>query len=90
MADAKCHQVVIWSSLECPILVAEPQRIWFYGKLHFSSSVYVLADIRMIFMEAKKKALLEIPPPSSAVLATSTGKVKAVLGRKKRSKYMLF
>lgn len=67
-----------------------PKNLILWEQLHFSSSVYVLADIRMIFMEAKKKALLEIPPPSSAVLATSTGKVKAVLGRKKRSKYMLF
>lgn len=35
------------------------------------------------FHGRQKKTLLEIPPPSSAVLATSTGKVKAVLGRKK-------
>lgn len=35
------------------------------------------------FHGSQKKALLEIPPPSSAVLETSTRKVKAVLGEKK-------
>lgn len=31
MAGAKLHQAVNLNSLECPILEAEPQGIWFYG-----------------------------------------------------------
>lgn len=38
------------------------------------------------FHGSQKKALLEIPPPSSAVPETSTGKVKAVLREKKKKR----
>lgn len=78
----------VWSA---PFRNRTPNNLILWEQLHFSSSVYILADIRMIFHGSQKKALLEIPPPSSAVPETSTGKVKAVLREKKnRSKYMLF